>query len=324
MLFSGKSNRGRERRRPQSRMPERQPLGQMPRAGQNRTFSYYAARSENEYNLGREAVQNKPPIRRVPTKLQRLRKRSGLLFLIVLGLILVIFEMQLSAVPKVVALTHASDAPFLRDTEVYQQAAAKLFQSSPANRNKLTVNAAAIATKLEGQFPELKDVSVALPLFGHQPVVYVQPADPALILSTQGSGTFVVDEYGRAAIKATPTTRLSSFNVPTVSDQSGLTIELGKQALAHNTTLFISEIIKQLRAHHVTPKAITLPPSSSELDVYVEGANYFIKFNLQDDQASAADVQVGSYLALQQHLGKVHATPREYVDVRLEGRAYYK
>ena len=325
-LFKNKNqseNRPRQRRRPDTQPQGRQPLSRMPDMGQNRTFSYHAMRSQNDYNLGREAVQEKPPIRRFPTKLQRLRRHSGLMFLVVLALVLVIFEMQLSAVPKVVSLANTSDAPFLQPTDVYQRAAAKLFQSTLANRNKFSVNAPAIEDSLRAQFPELKDVSVALPIFGHQPTVYLQPAGPAAIL-TNTNGTFVLDENGRALIKANASTHLANFKVPTISDQSGLEIQLGKQALSSTTTKFIQEVIRQLQAHNIGIKAITLPAATSELDVYVNGKSYFIKFNLQDDQPLAADIQAGTFLALRNHLNKQGKTPVQYIDVRLEGRAYYK
>ncbi len=324
MLFSSNKNqRPRERRRPEQRAPGRQPLSRMPEVGQNRTFSYHASRSQNEFNLGREAVQDKLPARRLPSKLQRLRRHSGLLFLAVLAIILLVFEMQLSAVPKVVSLANSSDAPFLQSTDVYERAAAKLFQSSPSNRNKFTVNAPAIESALRNDFPELKDVSVALPIVGHQPVVYVQPASPALILSTN-NGTFVVDENGRALIKADATTQLDNFKVLTVTDQSGVLIRLGKQALTHATTTFIQTVTRQLQAQHVSVKAMTLPAASSELDVYIGGTSYFVKFNLQDTNDSAANIQTGTYLALKKHLEEQGKTPGQYVDVRLEGRAYYR
>lgn len=325
-LFKNKNqnqNRPRERRRTEGRAPNRQSVGRMPEVGQNRTFSYYASRSQNEFNLGREAIQNKPPARRIPSKLQKLRRHSGLFFLAVVGLIFVVFEMQLSAVPKVVALTNVSDAPFLQSTDVYQREAAKLFQSSLSNRNKFTVNAPAIESALQAKFSELKDVSVALPILGHQPVVYVQPASPALILAAD-NGTFVIDENGRALIKADATTQLDNFKVPTVTDQSGLQLRLGKQALAHATTTFIQTVIRQLQAQHISIKAMTLPAASSELNVYITGQPYFVKFNLQDASPSAANVQTGTFLALKQHLQDARKTPGQYIDVRLPGRAYYK
>lgn len=323
MKFSRSKDRPRERRRPDPRAPNRQPLGRMPEVGQNRTFSYHAARSQNEFNIGREAIQNKTPARRLPSKLQRLRQHSGLFFLVVVVLIFAVFEMQLSAVPKVVSLANSSDAPFLQSTDVYQREAAKLFQSSLSNRNKFTVNAPAIEAALQAKFSELKDVSVALPILGHQPVVYVQPASPAIILAAS-NGTFVVDENGRALIKADVTTRLENFKVPTVTDQSGLQIQLGKQALSHSTTDFIQTVIGQLQAQHISIKAMTLPAASSELDVYVSGKSYFVKFNLQDTVSSAANVQAGTFLALQQYLHREQKTPSQYIDVRLSGRAYYK
>ena len=153
--------------------------------------------------------------------------------------------------------------------------------------------------------------------------MYVQPASPALILVAD-NGTFVVDENGRALIKADASTQLDNFKVPTITDQSGLQIRLGKQALTHQTTTFIQTITGQLQARHVSVKAMTLPAASSELDVYISGKSYFVKFNLQATESDAANAQAGTFLALKQYLDRNQKTPNQYIDVRLSGRAYYK
>jgi len=82
--------------------------------------------------------------------------------------------------------------------------------------------------------------------------------------------------------------------------------------------------VRQLRAQNVSIKAMTLPAASSELDVYIGGTSYFVKFNLQDINDSAANIQSGTFLALKKHLAEQNKTPSQYIDVRLEGRAYYR
>jgi len=298
-------------------------MRQMPQAGQNRTFSYYASRSQSEFNLGREALQDKPPIRRLPSRLQRLRKHFGWVLASVLVVGLFVYNMQLSTDPKVVAVTKSSDAPFLRDNKVYRKAAMDMLESTPANRNKLTINTAAVSARMKREFPELKEVSITLPIFGSQPVVHIQPADPALILASP-SGTFVVDETGRALVEANAATDLSRFRVPTVSDQSGIQLQLGQQVLSGGTTEFIQTVMTQLQSQNVGVSAITLPPAASELDVYIKGQPYFVKFNLHDEQSSAAAAQVGAFLAVKERLSAKNTVPSQYIDVRIEGRAYYK
>jgi cell division septal protein FtsQ len=307
----------------------RQPQRRTVPAGQNRTFSYYAARSQTELNLGRETWQDKPPLRRLPTRLQRLRRHGAWLAGGVLVLAFCAYQMQLSTNPRVVSLMSASDAPFLQDSAVYQAAAHKLFNASAANHNKLTVNATAIASSLRRQFPELQAVSVSLPVFGNQPTVYVRPAKPALLLAAS-NGSYVVDENGRALAEATASTNLSGLKIPSVTDQSNLQVKLGQQVLPRTAADFIGLVASQFAKQHLEVQSMTLPAAAGELDVYITGKPYFVKFNLQPGRSGqqgsddSAAVQVGTFLALIKKLEKQGTVPGQYVDVRLEGRAYYK
>lgn len=303
-----------------SRDPQRRTL---PNVGQNRTFSYYAARSQAELNTGREAVQEKPPLRRLPTRFQRLRKHSPWLLGGLLVLALGVYEMQLSTTAKVVSLAHSSDAPFLQDSKIYQQAASQMFAETASNRNKLTVNVADIASRLQQRFPELQEVSISLPIIGDTPTIFVRPAAPAMVLAAS-NGTFIVDENGRALAEATAGTNLRRLQVPSVTDQSGLSVRLGKQVVPRSAAAFINTVAMQLQAQKIGVQSMTLPVAAGELDVYISGKPYFVKFNIQKGSEDSPLVQVGTLIALLRKLEREGRAPVQYVDVRLEGRAYYK
>lgn len=297
-----------------------------PAAGQNRTFSYYANRSQAELNTGRESLSDKPLPRRLPGRFHRLRIHAGWVTGGVLLLAVVLYQLQLSSTPKVVSLVPASDAPFLRDGRVYQEAATKLISNTPTNRNKLTINTTAISSQLREQFPELQSVTVGLPLIGDTPTIYLRPADPALVLVTDNE-TFIVDQQGRALSTMTSEAQLTRLKVPTVTDNSKLNFELGDQALSRSVTTFIQTVARQHRAHKADIRAMILPAGSSELDVYPAGKPYFIKYNVHTataDAEKAATLQAGTYEAVRRHLEAKNQTPDQYVDVRLPGRAYYK
>lgn len=305
-------------RRP--RDPQRQA---MPSVGQNRTFSYYAARSQADFNTGREAVQEKPPLRRLPTRFQRLRKHSPWLLAGLLLVALMVYELQLSTTARVVSLARSSDAPFLQDSKVYQQAASQMFAETASNRNKLTVNAADIAARLQQRFPELQEVSISLPVIGDRPTIFVRPAEPAMVLAAS-NGTFIVDENGRALAEATAGTNLRRLQVPSVTDQSGLSVKLGKQVVPRSAAAFINTVATQLQAQKIGVQSMTLPVAAGELDVYIAGKPYFVKFNIQKGNEDSPLVQTGTLIALLRKLEREGTAPSQYVDVRLEGRAYYK
>ncbi len=291
--------------------------------GRPTAFSYYASRSQTELNTGRETWADKPVQRRLPTKLRKLRNHAGLLAGGTLLLAIVVYQLQLSSTPHVVSIIPASDAPFLQDTRVYQLAAGKLIDESVTNRNKLTINTSGIAADMRQQFPELQSVTVGLPFLGDRPTIYVRPADPALVLVAAGD-SFVIDQRGRALTEARSQAQMTRLNIPTVTDQSNLSFKLGDQVLSRQTTMFIRTIAQQHRAHNTDIKAMTLPPAASELDVYLADAPYFIKYNIQDNDKLAAVQQTGNYFAVRKHLAGKNLIPQQYVDVRLQGRVYYK
>lgn len=319
-LLRNRAGRGRNDTVLRGRDPQRSVTGNV---GQNRTFSYYAARSQSEITLGRETVQDKPPIRRLPTRFQRLRKHSGwLLGLLVLSAV-VVYELQLSTTPKVVSLVASSEAPFLQDSSIYQQAAQQLFAESAANRNKLTVDASTIAHRLRQRFPELQEVSISLPVIGDRPTVFVRPAAPAMVLAAR-NGTYIVDENGRALAEVKAGTNLQRLNIPSVTDQSGLAVKLGDQVLPRNATAFIGLVAEQLKTQKVNVQSMTLPAAAGELDVYMVNRPYFVKFNIEEGTEDSALMQAGTLLAVLKKLDREGKAPSQYVDVRLEGRAYYK
>ena len=64
-----------------------------------------------------------------------------------------------------------------------------------------------------------------------------------------------------------------------------------------------------------------MPAAENELDMYLTGQSYYVKFNLAD---SSPLQEVGTFLAVRQNLQQQGITPSQYIDVRVDGRAYYK
>jgi hypothetical protein len=278
-------------------------------------FSYANSRSVRPDAVGRTTEQQELPRRspRIPW-LKRVPTLAALLLILVLGFAV----LQLGNQPKVAIVGAAENRVFLRDRAAYEEAAHKLFTPFP-NGNKLTVDAATIAADLKEQFPELAAVSVSLPVIGNRPVVYLQPASPKLILVTS-AGMYLLDNNGRALIAGNQVSQLSKLHVPVVQDQSGLSVELGDVVLARTTVAFIEEVVSQLKAKHMTVTSLTLPAGTNEMHVRIKGAGYFVKFNLYGN----AREQVGTFIAVKAYLKRSIIMPKQYIDVRVESKAYYK
>lgn len=211
-----------------------------------------------------------------------------------------------------------SSAALLRDAPVYQQAARKLF-SSVLNRTKLTANTVAIGLRLKQEFPELAVVSVRLPLIGSRPQIYIKPAVSVIALTADNGESYVVDQTGHVVRRITAS-EVAGLPLTNVKDGDTIT-RLGQQALSVQTVAFIQELIFQLSYKHLTVSYFVLPAGKSELDMYLHSANYFVKFNVAD---YTPDQQVGTLFAIVHDLQGKGITPSQYIDVRVEGRAYYQ
>lgn len=302
------------RRKSTANQPRRVTPGGRPAA-----FSYHANRLEQQYNVGRLQPRDQDVRRR--EKLARYwRQRLGVLVLGVALLGCLLYALHLSPNPQVISLAASSNSVFLQPTATYQRAAAKLFAGSILNGNKITVDADTVARKLQAEFPELADVSVALPLMGHRPIVYIAPATPGLILQSSTSGSFVLSTSGKALLPPDQITG-GDLQLPVVTDSSGLSFKPGQTALPASSVSFITVVAQELQQKQIPVATMTLAAQAYELDVQPKGAGYYIKFNMHDNSALA---QVGTYLAVRNRLNDQHISPRSYIDVRLIGRAYYK
>lgn len=281
-------------------------------------FSYHSRRSELELNTGRQLL------RASTVSAKRFGKfwlqRFGLFILLAVAVASLVSAATLSTNPKIVLVAGSNQQPFLQNQQIYGQAAARQLRSSIWNHNKITVNTTRINQQLAAQFPELARVSITLPLLSHRPLVYLQPATPAVILHSS-SGSYVLDTTGKVLLGGAIPEAVDKLGLPVLTDQSGLAISINHQALRTSDVSFIQTVVGELKSHGFTPSSLVLPVASSELDVQLVAQPYFIKFNLQSFDARQ---QVGTFLAATAKLKSQNMLPGAYVDVRVNGRAYYK
>jgi hypothetical protein len=228
------------------------------------------------------------------------------------------YGLTLSTQPKIVSVG-SNSAHLLRENTVYRAAAQDILDNSIFSRSKLLINSDSVARQLQKRFPELRAVSVTVPIASRQPIITIQATQPTLLLAGE-SGAYLVDSEGVAVMKASELAEDVRTNLPIVTDETGAKLEVGQGALPTQTLQFIAELSRQLTAKNVQVSSMTLPAVANELHVRVVGEDYLIKFNVDGD----ARLQAGAYLATAEQLHKDGIRPQEYVDVRLEDRAFYK
>lgn len=287
-----------------------------PNRGQplNPTFSYYTARTPD---AGVRRTDQRIDTVKDTSASPRRAFMSRLPFWVLLAIVLVcaVKLLALGTDPKVVILgNNATSSTYMQPATTYETAAQKLLASSITNRTKLTVNLNGTANALERQFPELQAVSVTLPLIGNRPIVYVQAAQPSVILQS-GHGNFALNKSGLVLARAATV----PSGVPLVVDQTGVAPRPGQHFLAGSTISFMETVAYQLTAAKIPIATYVLPAHSPyEIDIRLEGKPFVVRCNLQSD----ALVQSGAVIATLEHLGAT--TPGSYVDVRVPDRVYYK
>ena len=278
-------------------------------------YSYYAGRPIPE--KARPAPQLRNISATTPTH-SRVRPVSTYsVVVLVCTIVVLICVVKLLAVTpnSKIIIAAPSDYPVSQlATDSYVRAANLLLRDSFLNRSKLTLNSNGIASSLQKKFPELTNVVVTVPLVGNRPVIYVAPSRPAFtVQTTEGSYSMDAKGYILARLSSSPA------GLTILKETSDRTPWPGTQYLSSSTVAFCSTVSYELKQAGISVTYLNLPASAPyELDAYVSGKPFYIRFNIEDD----AMQQSGAAVATLQQLGA--NTPGQYLDVRVSERVYYK
>lgn len=217
-----------------------------------------------------------------------------------------------------------------KEAAIYQEKASKLLMSHAFFSQIWTLNEQAFKQDFKRTFPEIKEVSLKsrapfraqldVAVTFREPVFKWHDASTAKkYLDTEGA----VFEHNQAA--------LPDEDLVIVYDESGLLTDVGQLAIPTSTVRMIAGVPEALRPLYGVVstkkqsnihliKKVVVPQSAREFHVYLKGTRYYIKFNTSRD----FNEQIGDLKALQRYLKKRKITPRQYIDVRLPKKAYYK
>lgn len=275
-------------------------------------FSYYANRAER-------TGERRPltAVQKTSGATSRLVYLPSIIALVVIIGCLV-YATSLSMSPKI-QINSSDGQQLLRDNAFYQEAGANLLKSSFLNRSKVTIDTAKLANQLETTYPELGEVAIVIPLMGRRPIIESSPAVPSLNLAST-SGSFILDEQGRALVNTDDAISSLRDGLPNVIDESSLVFAIGNNVLPTASVNFISDLSRLLVSKQIEAQTITLPASPNELHLRAKGQTYYVKFDMQSDVRQ----QVGSFIAAKEKLETDKQSPSEYIDVRISEKVFYK
>lgn len=266
----------------------------------------------NFYRSAGKSDDNSPFEKRAPKpKKNRLVSRVADMTLLILLVIGLVYCMTIRPQPEL-----NLNSELYHSSSDYQNAAA-VELTALKNRNKLTFDEKSVVFNLQKRFPEIESASVDLPLFSQTPKLNINVAGPAFVLNNQDA-EYVVNTRGVAVAKRSDLPPLK--DLPTVIDQTGFNAQAGKQVISSAEVNFINTLVTELKMARVQIATMTLPAKAQELDLRTKDESYYTKFYLGGDPLT----QTGQYLAARHQFNQNAKQPSKYLDVRVNGKIYYR
>ncbi len=199
----------------------------------------------------------------------------------------------------------------------YSSVISGLIRQSWFNGNKVTLNKVGLSNFLKDKFPDIINVGVSYPVFKNSLRVNITTSPANIFLSTTYNGG-LVNNQGRVV-----DTSISANNSKLIIVNFPINIKLkdNEYILTQSTINFINTITYELKSKNIAINHYVIVPGNNELDAYISLKNYYVKFNLQSNDPIN---QAGTFLALSHYLFINNISPLQYIDVRIDGRAYFK
>ncbi len=241
------------------------------------------------------------------------RRRIGALLVATLGVVVVLFFLISQFTARVtVSIQGAPQQAGL--LERYEPLAQDYLARHPAERLRFLFNSAEFNQYLQVKAPEIENVSIdGTGQFGTSHIVLVARR-PVASWVVSGRQEFV-DTDGRAFT-------VNYYDTPGVEivDSSGLPTTDGQIVVSNRFLGFIGQLVGSLTKQGLTVEQVIIPTNTTrQVDVRISGVGYPVKSSV--DRSAVAQAEDTARVI--RHLQKTNTNP-EYIDVRVEGKAFYK
>jgi len=283
-------------------------------------FSYYASRSDSARDITDRNLQIKNDKRHLLDPSAKVRLPLKYLPSFVMAVVILFCLIYVTGLNSNVKLRITNEQQIgINSRSEYEDSIAKMLEGSIANKSKMLIDTDKIASDISAKYPELGNISIIMPLIGRRLVVKADPSPPGAILATNGD-RYILDENGRIIAYADDQKSSVIEGLPVIIDENNLRLKLGNYALSRDAIWFVRDVAYQLKDKKLSVQNMALPADTNELRIKLRDLKYFIKFDLKGDSR----VQAGTFIALNKKLSAENIVPKEYVDVRVAGKVYYK
>ncbi len=179
--------------------------------------------------------------------------------------------------------------------------------------NLLTISSSRLQSSVVAEIPEIKELIVSRK-WPHGLKVQVVEREPSLAWKS-GGVLYLLDADGTVIQPITD----KLGRLPVVVDTTNLPVRVGNRVVGSGFVSFALGVVKGINGLSLPLDQLSITDSTSELTAQLK-TSYAIKF----DTTRPVAPQIGDLRKVLAELSKEGKKPAEYIDLRVDGKAYYK
>ena len=246
--------------------------------------------------------------------LSSLRRRLGFYFILTILIAGVLFMLVSQLMASVTVRVSGVELLPAADKARYSQAIDSYFAARPAERLRFLTNQQALISHMEATDPEVQSVKIEPGEGLGDALITIVPRTPIARWSINGGNQFV-DGNGVVFTR-------SYFDSPElrITDNSGLQADTAESVTSQRFLGFVGLVVGLAKDNGLVVNRVSIPPlTAKQLNVKVRGVHPYFKLSVD----RSAGEQVEDMSRIVRYLKRKHISPT-YVDVRIEGKAFYR
>ncbi len=239
------------------------------------------------------------------------RRKLGAFFMILAIFISLISIFLFQFISKVSVVSNESKS---QNLSKYEKSVEEYLNINPSERILSNLNKNALLESLQKDYPEVLSISDIKFNGLTSYKIYLNFRKPVASWLVDGK-EFFVDSEGVSF-------NVNNFEKPSLNiiDDSGAIVSNGKNVASSSFFSFIGKLVSAANKQGLEVSEIRIPPLSlRQVEVSVKGVSYFARMSTAD---SAEGQIINFKKAIEYFI--THKISPNYIDLRIEGRGYYK
>ncbi len=239
------------------------------------------------------------------------RRKLGAFFMILAIFISLISIFLFQFISKVSVVSNESKS---QNLSKYEKSVEEYLNINPSERILSNLNKNALLESLQKDYPEVLSISDIKFNGLTSYKIYLDFRKPVASWLVDGK-EFFVDSEGISF-------SVNNFEKPLLNiiDDSGAVVSKGKNVASSSFFSFIGKLVSAANKQGLEVSKIRIPPLSlRQVEVSVNGVGYFARMSTAD----SAEGQVINFKKAIEYF-RTHRISPNYIDLRIEGKGYYK